>query len=718
MKFTFRKFIAITFLFPALHATAQDKMLTIEDAFLKSSLIPANITGLSWRNADTYTYTASANKTEYLIQGKATDKKRDTILNLTQLNTALSAAKADSAKRFPNYTWLGDSVFYYNTGKKFVFYNINNKKARVQNTFQGGAASFDFEKQKRNTAFTVENNLFVALANGETIQVTKDENKGIVNGQSVHRNEFGINGGTFWSPKGNFLAFYRMDETMVTDYPILNIAPRPADVKEIKYPMAGMKSHHVTLGIYDLNTRKTIFVKTGEPVEQYLTNISWSPDEKQIYIQVLNRGQNHMKLNRYNATTGEFEKTLYEEKHDKYVEPLHPLFFFKKNPKEFLVLSQRDGYMHFYWYNTDGKLIRQLTKGNWVVTDFLGMDADERNIFFTSTEPTPTEQNLYVKNLMGREKTRLSAAGGLHTAIISPDGKYAIDRYSSTTIPRQIDIVDTKGKVLQTLLKADNPVKDYKLGETKLFTIKAADNITDLHCRIITPPNMEQGKKYPVVVYVYGGPHAQMVTNSWLGGSNLWMQYMAQQGYIVFTMDNRGSYNRGLDFENATHRQLGTVEMEDQLKGVEYLKSLPYVDANRLGVHGWSFGGFMTTSLMTRKPGTFKVGVAGGPVIDWKYYEIMYTERYMDSPEENKEGYDKNNLLNYVKDLQGKLLMIHGTVDDVVVWQHSLMYVKKCVDEGKLLDYFVYPGHPHNVLGKDRVHLYKKVTEYFNDYLK
>lgn len=716
MKFStgLRLFIAGAFIVPAFLASAQDKMLTMEDAFLKSSLIPANLSGLSWRSGNTYTFTAG----EFLIQGKATESKRDTILNLTQLNTALNAVKADSAKRFPNFTWLGDSVFYYNTGKKFVFYNINNKKARVQNSFQAGAANFDFEKEKRNTAFTVENNLFIALAIGETVQVTKDDNKGIVNGQSVHRNEFGIHGGTFWSPKGNFLAFYRMDESMVTDYPLMNINTRPADDKKIKYPMAGMKSHHVTLGIFDLATRKTIFIKTGEPAEQYLTNISWGPDEKQVYIKVLNRDQNHMKLNRYNASTGEFEKTLYEEKHDKYVEPLHPLYFFKKNPKEFLVLSQRDGYRHIYWYNTDGKLIRQLTKGNWIITDFFGMDADERNIFFSATDPVPTEQNIYVKNLMDRKTTRLSAERGLHTAIISPDGQYVIDRYSSTTIPRRIDVIDNKGKVTQTLLKADNPIKDYKLGETKLFTIKAADNTTDLHCRIITPPNMEPGKKYPVVVYVYGGPHAQMVTNSWLGGSNLWMQYMAQQGYIMFTVDNRGSNNRGFEFENATHRQLGTVEMEDQLKGVEYLKSLPYVDAERLGVHGWSYGGFMTTSLMSRKPGTFKAGVAGGPVIDWKYYEIMYTERYMDSPEQNKEGYDKNNLLNYVKDLQGKLLMIHGTVDDVVVWQHSLMYVKKCVDEGKLLDYFVYPGHPHNVHGKDRVHLYKKVTEYFNDFLK
>jgi dipeptidyl-peptidase-4 len=295
-------------------------------------------------------------------------------------------------------------------------------------------------------------------------------------------------------------------------------------------------------------------------------------------------------------------------------------------------------------------------------------------------------------------------------------GDCVVDNFSSAQIPREYNIIQTKTGKVMSLFKAENPIKDYQTGSWRLFSIKNSEG-TDLYCRLFKPVNFDSTKKYPVLVYLYNGPHSQMVTNTWMAGGELWYQYMAQKGFIVFTLDGRGTSYRGKAFEQAIHRRLGTVEMEDQLKGVEYLKSLSYVDPARIGVHGWSYGGFMTTSLMTRNPGVFKVGVCGGPVIDWSYYEIMYGERYMDTPQENKEGYDNNNLLNYVDKLKGKLLMIHGAQDNVVVWQHSILYQKKAVDKGVQLDYYVYPGHEHNVLGKDRAHLMEKVTNYFIDNL-
>jgi dipeptidyl-peptidase-4 len=296
-------------------------------------------------------------------------------------------------------------------------------------------------------------------------------------------------------------------------------------------------------------------------------------------------------------------------------------------------------------------------------------------------------------------------------ALFNSSFTHFIDAYSSTNVPKKILIKTHKGDQVKSILDAPNPLSDYTLGETSIFPI--LNEGTVLYCRMVTPPNYDKTKKYPVVVYVYGGPHAQMISNSWLAGSNLWMQLMAQKGYIVFALDNRGSSNRGHEFESSTFRNLGLIEMADQIAGVNYLKNLPYVDANRIAVHGWSFGGFMTTSLMTRQPGVFKVGVAGGPVIDWSLYEIMYTERYMDTPLENPEGYKNANLTNYVNNLQDKLLMIHGCDDDVVLWQHSLLYCKSAVDAGNTyLDYFVYPAHKHNVMGKDRVHLMQKITEY------
>jgi len=460
-----------------------------------------------------------------------------------------------------------------------------------------------------------------------------------------------------------------------------------------------------------------VWLKTGEPNEQYLTNITWSPDEKNIYIAVLNRGQNHVWLNKYDAESGDFIKTLFEERDDKFVEPLDPLLFLPNDPTKFLYLSQRDGYKHFYLYDIEGKLIRQVTKGEWVVTATLGVDPKGKYIFYSSTAESPIERQAYRTDIKTGATKKISYREGMHTTKANDDCSYFIDNYSNQTTPREINIIGPTGTNEEHLLSAANPLSDYKIGETKIFTIKDEDAKTDLYCRMVLPPGFSPLNKYPVVVYVYGGPHVQLINNSWLGGSNLWMQLMAEKGYIIFTMDSRGSYNRGRDFEQATFRNLGTVELKDQVWAATYLKAQPYVDTNRVGVHGWSFGGFMTTSLMTRYPGTFKVAVAGGPVIDWKDYEVMYTERYMDTPQENPEGYDKANVLNYTKNLKGKLLLIHGTFDPVVVWQHSLMFIKKCVDENKPVDYFVYPGHEHNVLGKDRVHLMNKVTQYFEDYL-
>ncbi|NPA68564.1 MAG: prolyl oligopeptidase family serine peptidase, partial [Chlorobi bacterium] len=551
------------------------------------------------------------------------------------------------------------------------------------------------------------------------VQITYDENEGIVNGSDyVHRQEFGINKGIFWSPQGNAIAFYRKDETMVADYPLVDITTRIASVKNTKYPMIGEKSEEVTLGIYNLNTGKTVFCNvTDFTKEHYLTSITWRPDEKYIFIGVLNRKQNHLKMNMYNAATGAFVKTLFEEKNPKYVEPEHPLYFLPGSNDKFLYYSERDGYDHLYLYNTDGKLLKQITKGNWLVLDIKGFDKKGENVFITSTEESPIEKHLYKVNIKTGKRTKLTTEKGTHKIVLSNSKKYFFDSYSNTETANNNLICDTKGKILKEILNATDPLDDYDLGKMTIGTIKAADGKTDLYYRLITPPDFDPNKKYPVVVYVYGGPHAQLVTNSRLAGARLWNFYMAQKGYIMFTLDNRGSENRGFEFESIIHRQCGQNEMKDQMKGIEFIKSLPYADTSRIGVHGWSYGGFMTTSLMTNYPETFKVGVAGGPVIDWKYYEVMYGERYMDTPEENPEGFEKTSLLNKAGNLKGRLLMIHGYVDPVVVPQNSLDFIRSCIKAGTDIDYFLYPESEHNMRGKTRVHLMKKVTRYFDDYL-
>jgi len=560
-------------------------------------------------------------------------------------------------------------------------------------------------------AFTIKNNLFV-YDGKENLIVTNDANENIVNGKSVHREEFGIVKGTFWSPKGSLLAFYKMDQTMVTDYPIIDWTARPAKCNMIKYPMAGDSSHQVTVGIYNVNTGKTIFLQTGEPKDQYLTNIAWSPDEQYVYIAVLNRDQNDLKLNSYNVATGLLEKTLFEEKDDKYVKPLHPIVFVPNHPEQFIWQSKRDGYNHLYLNDVNGKLIKQLTKGNWGVTNFVGFDEKGKKIFYSSTAESPITRNLYSLDLKKGKSARLTSGDGTHTPILNSKGNYFIDDFQNTIVPREISIYTGNGKKTQTIKQSENPLKDFKLGQVSIFKLKN-QNGDDLYCRMFKPVDFDSTKKYPAIVYVYGGPNVQLINNTWNGGGDMWLQYMAEHGFVVFTMDSRGSDNRGKAFEQATFQHLGTIEMQDQLVGIKYLKNLKFVEASRMGLMGWSFGGFMTTSIMTRYPDLFKAAVAGGPVIDWSYYEVMYTERYMDTPQTNPKGYEESKVLNYVDSLKGKLMLIHGTADNVVVWQHSLMFLKACVDKGKQVDYFVYPGHEHNVLGKDRVHLFNKITDYF-----
>ncbi len=687
---------------------AQDKMLTTEDAiYMNPAIYPVRIPQLQWMPKHDY-YVYAKHNNLYKVSAKGNSETL--FLTLDNLNEKLAQNDFDSLKRLPRISFLNQKEVVFSSKTKWFSYNTETHLLQNFADIPDNAANIDFNKKSKYIAYTIKNNLFISM-NGSTVQVTHDDNPGIVNGQTVHRVEFGINTGTFWSPDGKILAFYRKDETMVADYPLVNIDTRIATVKTTKYPMAGETSHQVTLGVFNPETGNTLFLKTGEPKDHYLTAVTWDPSGKYIYIALLNRDQNHFKLNKYDVTTGDLVTTLFEEQNPKYVEPEHPLYFNPANPNQFIWISERDGFDHLYLYNTKGELLKQLTKGNWVVTNFIGYFGKDK-VFFNATKESPLQQNIYSVSLKGGDVKRISPDHGTHTGLVSYDGKFIIDIYSNSEAARKYILLSNKGKEVRVIKENNHPLKDYKLGKTKIFTIKP-ENTPELYCRIITPPDFDSTKKYPAIVYVYGGPHAQLITDSWLSGAGLFLNYLAQQGYVVFTLDNRGSANRGRDFEQAIFRNLGTLEVKDQMAGVNYLKSLPYVDSTRIGVDGWSYGGFMTISLKLKNPGVFKVAVAGGPVIDWKYYEVMYGERYMDTPQTNPEGYKNASLLNYVDNLEGKLLVIHGTMDPTVVWQQSLLFLQAAIKDGKQMDYFVYPGHEHNVRGKDRAHLYTKITDYF-----
>ncbi len=571
--------------------------------------------------------------------------------------------------------------------------------------------------------FSKDHNIFVQRTeDSEPVQVTKDGTRQVVYGEAVHRNEFGIMEGIFMSPDKKQYAFYRMDQSMVTDYPQVNTFTRSAEPDPDAYPMAGMTSHKVSIGILSVDAdgaEKAVYLKTGDPTDRYFTNIAWSPDSRLIYLQELNRDQNDMSLDVYDAQTGEKLRTLYTERDDKYVEPMHPVAFLPWDSSKFILWSQKDGYQHLYLMDTTGKMIKQLTSGKWVVQQLLGFCPKTKSIVIRSNELNPLQSNLFSVKVPSGKRTLLDNGIGVHGGLLSEDGTKLIDTYSAPDVPRAYVITNVaKPTPDKEYFRAPDPWEGYEVPTFKNGTIKAADGITDLYYRMVLPHDFDETKKYPTVIYVYGGPHAHNVDASWHWLSRPWETYMAQKGYVLFILDNRGSENRGKDFEQATFRQLGQIEMQDQMQGVEFLKTLPYIDMNRLGVHGWSFGGFMTTSLMTTYPDVFKVGVAGGPVIDWKWYEVMYGERYMDTPQTNPEGYEKTSLINKAKNLKGKLQIIIGMNDPTVVPQHALQFLDACVKAGTQPDFFVYPGEGHNMAGHASVHLHERITQYFEDYLK
>ena len=710
--------------------TAQDKKsFTLEDLMPGGNnyfnLQPKNIQGLGW-----WEDTMLKGEIDELKTFNPANGKEETLITLQEVNDLLAAKELGKIHHFYSISMpYEQKLLLVNTHKHRVLVDLDTQGIIWNQSIPAKAANQDWNKESRALAYTIGNNLYVKTGEGEEIQVT-DEPDGVLCGQAVHRNEFGINGGIFWSPKGNLLAFYRMDQSMVTDYPQVNTSTRIATLAPDKYPMAGMTSHKVTIGVFNPSTKKTVWLKAGDPTDRYFTNVSWSPDEKSVYVIELNRGQNHSQLVQYDAQTGEKMAMLYEEKHDKYVEPQHPIVFLPWDETKFIYQSQADGYNHLYLFDTQarafggrelgGTLVgEQLTQGEWLVQGILGFNEKAKEVIIMSTELSPLQSNAYAVNVKNGKRRLIGAAEGVHRVQLSGSGKYVIDNYTSHNVARSIDILPTSGKgKVHNLLTAENPMDAYQMPEITLGTIKAADGKTDLYYRLVKPVNFDASKKYPAVIYVYGGPHAQLITDVRNYGAGGWDIYMAQLGYVMLTVDNRGSSNRGLEFENCTHRKLGVEEMKDQMKGVELLKSLGYVDEGRIGVHGWSFGGFMTTNLMLTYNDTFKVGVAGGPVIDWKMYEVMYGERYMDTPQDNPEGYKNSDLTQRAGDLNGRLQLIIGANDPVCVPQHSIAFLRACIDAGTQPDYFIYPGGEHNMFGRDRVHLYTRITRYFEDYLK
>ncbi len=699
-------------LFCALSLSAAAQQLNIQQATLGQwmDFRPDAFYQMQWRDGERL----SAWKDGVLWEASA-KKAPDTLLTAE----GLAQITGKEFKSVPfSHAWVEPHLLFIQQGLDLWLINLETASVVYTYDLPKEAENIEVHPASGRTAFTMGQNVWIAEKDGSLLGLTDEKKAGVSHGSGyVHRQEFGIKKGLWWSSDGQKLAWYVKDESMVTDYPLVATDRRIAAQKAVKYPMAGMKSEEVSIRIHDLKDGSQRPLDVAGPKEQYLTSVTWGPEGKHMYVGILNRGQDSLSMQVYDAESGKKLRELFTETHTTWVEPEHPLYFIPEKPELFVWQSERDGYNHLYLYNTQGELQSQLTQGDFVVTELYGAFGGE--IYYQSTEPDPRDRHVYAVSLKKNKKRKISGVSGWNSAVVSPQGRFLAHSFESAAHPGLFQILSSDGTVRQLLLEAKNPFNDagIRLPEMEMVELKAG-NGTPLYGRLIKPQNMQEGERYPTIVYVYGGPHAQMVTNTWLGGGRLWDYYMAQRGYVVFTLDNRGSADRGKAFEEIIHRQLGKIECRDQMTGVAWLKKQSYVDPTRIGVHGWSFGGFMTTSLMTKYPATFAAGVAGGPVIDWKWYEVMYGERYMDSPQENAKGYAETSLMENAARLENPLLIIHGYQDDVVVPQHALEFVEACIKSGTQVDFFLYPSHAHNVRGKDRVHLMEKITRYFDLHLK
>lgn len=695
-----------------LTAFAQNEIIDL-NAYFKRKYVADRINGLSWQpGTDNYAYIDDGYNIK-LVNAKSGKES---------LFIPAKVLEDNGISNIRSFGWVDANTIYIPRNDATLSYV---KGVATIDQFNG--VNFDevIDKSIKNKVFVIKNDtgVFVesALNHYKPILLCPDTGKNIVFGESVHRSEWGIDEGQYISPKGNYIAFYRMDESMVEDYPLVNTSTPIATVENMKYPMAGRTSHQVKVGIFDVvqsaQTGNTVFhyILTDLADGEFLTNVTFSPDEKYLYISHLNREQNHSKLIRYDVQSGKKLDVLIEETDTRYVEPSDRMIFLKDG--RFLWFSERDGWRHLYLYNADGSLVKKVVDGRFDIVNFCGLDAKEQTLFFTIA-PTEKPVNKVVckVNLKDGMLIRIANADGVHTPLFNDSKSYFVDYFNNVTTPSIINLIATDGKIVKTLLTSKNPYAKCAMGETKIFPIQNKQG-DSLWCRLITPPNMDPSKKYPCLIYVYGGPHSQLVTNSFISGG-VFLEYMAQQGYVVFTLDNRGTQNRGAEFEKCIHRNLGVKEVEDQMCGVEYLKTLPFVDASRIGLDGWSYGGFMTLSLITAHPEVFRAASCGGPVVNWEWYEVMYGERYMDTPQENPEGYANANIIPKIKNVKCPLLVMHGCQDHTVVWQHTLELMRQAVTDGIEIEYFPYTAYDHNVIGPERVHLWNKLLRFHNQNLK
>jgi dipeptidyl-peptidase 4 len=717
---------------PAQQPAGTGKALTIERIYSQPSLSGRLTRGLEWTpdgGGLSYFETKGSGKegkTELWMMDAGSGERRllvaaDKLETILPADTSRPTQATGLGRRAPSqYQWAPDGAgILFEGPTALAWLDLKTQTGRTLVSGKAALADPKVSPNGRYVSFVRDHNLWlVCVADGKERAVTQGGTEEIRKGELdwVYPEELDIKTAYWWAPDSSAVAYLEMDERKVTQYPLVDFSSPTGEAEMERYPVAGGANPIVRVFVVSLSGGEPRAMDTGAETDIYIPRVNWLTDSKQLAIQRLNRAQTRLDLLIVDTATGK-TRTVLTENDSNWINLSDDLEFLKDG-KRFLWSSERSGYRHLYLFDVEGKQLAQLTKGNWEVSAVDAVDETKGFVYFTATENSPLERQLYRVGLDGTGFARLTKDAGTHAAIFAPNATAFYDTYSNAATPQRQDLCRADGSRIAAI--NENKVAelgDYHLSPMEFLTVKSRDGVS-LNASIVKPPDFNPQKKYPVLVHTYGGPHAQVVRNGWGGANFLWHQLMAQKGYIIFSLDNRGSAGRGHAFETPLHFRIGAQELSDQRDGVQYLKSLPYVDPNRIGIWGWSYGGHMTLHAMFEAGEDFKAGFAGGPVTDWRYYDTIYTERYLGLPQKNEKGYQDSSPVKYAAQLKGKLLIAHGTGDDNVHYANTLSVINDLIEAGKYAEVLAFPGRGHGASDPPaRRVLMQRVTQFFLDNL-
>lgn len=625
-------------------------------------------------------------------------------------------AAADAPAAFPAWSCRDKTTLRLQVGNSVWHWRPGEARAELVLQLPEGAEDATFAPDDQRVAFRLQHELHVLDPRTGLRRLTWDGTADVVYGGAAHRAEFGIQNGLFWSACGRRLLFYREDLRPIASTPLQDLDAETPSPGHGRYPVSGARHSRVTVGVYDAEERSVCWLQHDPDLDQYWTNLTFGPGDT-VVTALVNRGQDHLRLVRFDARTGTQQATLLEERDQHWLEPEHGPYFLADG--RFLWRSPKDGHHHLYLHDGDGKLLVQVTRGAFDVQELLGPAADGNGIWFHASGEDPRQRHLFHAGLDGKAVKQLTRERGCHACTLSPDGALCLDTWSNLTTQPSLVVLDLASGAAVPLPAVANPLSAFRMPVQRFFQVQVPEGPV-LYGHLLLPPNMAEGQRHPVLLYVYGGPHVQLVTDRFLGGASLWLHALAAEGYVVCWLDNRGTPNRGIAFEQAIYRQLGVLEVQDQMRAVEYLKAQPFVDPTRIGVHGWSYGGYLTLRLLLLQPDAFACGISGAPVTDWRLYETGYTERYMDTPAENPQGYAAASCVDpaLVKNLKAELLLVQGSDDRTVLWSHSLRFLRSSVAAGVFPRYMVYPMQQHGLQGPNRSHFLMLCKRFLDERLK